>query len=102
MDNWGLIGVVKESGYYQVYNIKIEVPRIEAKSGVETFFDSILGEESPKEINYSLVNGTKDCAWIPTSEKMFLNGREEMFIYYQPRTIFIFLLTKKQKWIFML
>ena len=70
MDNWGLIGVVKESGYYQVYNIKVEVPRIEAqKSGVETFFDSILGEESPKEINYSLVNGTKDCAWIPTSEK---------------------------------
>ncbi len=70
MDNWGLIGVVKESGYYQVYNIKIEVPRIEVqKSGVESFFDSILGEESPKDINYSLVNGTKDCAWIPTSEK---------------------------------
>ena len=70
MDNWGLIGVVRESNYYQVYNIKIDVPRPEAqKSGVESFFDSLLGEESPKDINYSLVNGTKDCAWIPTSEK---------------------------------
>ena len=78
MENWGVIGAVKEkldlkkgvAYYYQIYNISIQVPRIEAQKGaIESFFDGILGEESPKEISYNLVNGTKDCAWIPTANK---------------------------------
>ena len=59
-ENWGLVGIVKEKSYYQHFDINI------TSKSYDKFQKS--------HIDYSMVNGTKSGAHIPTSNKKKLKG----------------------------
>ena len=59
-DKWGLVGIVKEGSFYQLYDLKITQKQYVA--------------DEKKHFGFSLVDGTKGGAIIPTSSKNKFKG----------------------------
>jgi len=86
-DKWGIVGIVKEGSYYQLYDLKITQKAYIA--------------ERKKHFDFSIVDGTKGGVIIPTSNKNKFNGVSRIIFpqHFDDGTFNVLMQSIKAKWV---